>query len=79
MKILIVLVLASLLSVTSIARAESVDPPKDSAKPNVIFIKTDDQRFDSLTMTARRIARHFQHRNLDGQRTAQWRVQAHDV
>lgn len=57
MKIQIALVLASLLPVASTARAEPVDQPDDSAKPNVIFIKTDDQRFDSLSMTGHPVTR----------------------
>ena len=47
----IAFVLVSLLLVASIAQAKPVDSPEAPAKPNVIFIKTDDQRFDSLSMT----------------------------
>ena len=34
---------------TCIGRSET--PPREQERPNVIFIKTDDQRFDSLSMT----------------------------
>lgn len=57
MKIKSVLVLASLLSIACLAQAEPVDPPDASARPNVIFIKTDDQRFDSLSMTGHPVTR----------------------
>ncbi|MGB7325105.1 MAG: sulfatase-like hydrolase/transferase [Rubripirellula sp.] len=57
MKTQISLVLVSLLAVVGIAQAAPVVQHVVSTRPNVIFIKTDDQRFDSLSMTGHPVTR----------------------